>query len=430
MTLVKTGSVRRYWTSGTRLSQVADIMTREKFESITANLHFEDEKYCGRTKKFQLIVDRFNEIAGQLYMEENLSIDEQIIAYKGTKSSMRQYNPKKPKKWGWKIFALSGESGLIHAVEFYGQDVSIPVDGENVNKPGQVVLRLARNIPPGRNFKLFFDNWFNSPGVQVALALRQIWSIGTLMVNRAPGLKFENKSKPERGTYVCKVQKQQNINLFATQWWDNKPVTLLSTFVSASPEGNVKRYDRANQKYLNITSPACIAVYNKHMGYVDEINSYLGRFRVTTHCRARAYFKIFLNFVNIVATNCWIQYTRDCKKHQISKKERFPLYNFKARLAESLCLTDVALVHSRRSVLDQSICKRRQPGPRPNAPTNDLRLDDIGHWPIGVGSSERGGNCRIPGCKSKPVTKCSKCNVFLCITAKDCFLTFHTVKNL
>ena len=145
-----------------------------------------------------------------------------------------------------------------------------------------------------RYFKLILDNWFNSPGVQVALAMGQIWSnIGTLMVNRAPGLNVENKSKPERGTYVCKVQKQQNITLFATQWWDNKPVTLLSTFISGSPEGSVKRYDRANQKYLNIASPACIAVYNKHLGHVDEINSYLDRFRATTHCRARAYLKFF-----------------------------------------------------------------------------------------------------------------------------------------
>ena len=65
-------------------------MTCEKFESITANLHFDDEKYSGRTKQFQLIVDRFNEVAGQLYMEEHLSNDEQLIPYQDTKSSIRQ----------------------------------------------------------------------------------------------------------------------------------------------------------------------------------------------------------------------------------------------------------------------------------------------------------------------------------------------------
>ena len=66
MTLVKTGSVRRCWTSGTRINQVADTMTRGKFENNTTSPHLEDGKNNGRTKKFQPIVDCFNEVAGQL----------------------------------------------------------------------------------------------------------------------------------------------------------------------------------------------------------------------------------------------------------------------------------------------------------------------------------------------------------------------------
>ena len=43
------------------------------------------------------------------------------------------------------------------------------------------------------------------------------------------------------------------------------------------------------------------------MGRVDDINSYLGRFR-TTQNRKRAYIKIFLRFVNIMATNAQLKY--------------------------------------------------------------------------------------------------------------------------
>ena len=81
MTLVKTGSIRRYWSAGKRYPPIADSMSRNRFESITVSLHFEDENYNERTKKF--IIDRFNSVATQLYMEKNPTIDEQIITYKG-----------------------------------------------------------------------------------------------------------------------------------------------------------------------------------------------------------------------------------------------------------------------------------------------------------------------------------------------------------
>ena len=368
-------------------------------------------------------------MAATIYLEENLSVDEQIIAYKGRKSSLRQYNPRKPKKWGWKVFVLSGRLGIIHKIEFYGETVSTALGGENVNKPGQVVLRLAENIPSGRNFKLFFDNWFNSPGLQIALALRQIWSIGTLMVNRAPGLKFDHIVKPARGSYVTKTMKIQDVQLFATQWFDNKPVTVLSTFCAGEPEVSLRRYDRVSKTHVAVQAPQSISVYNKHMGYVDEINSYLGRFRVTTHFRTRAYLKIFLNFVNIIATNCWAQYRRDAEREGDGKKDTMSLYVFKSLLAESLCKTKASRP-GRRASLDEIPIKRPRPGPKSTLPMADIRLDRTGHWPIGIGSSMRGGNCKMPGCKSKPVTKCEKCDVHLCVAAKNCFKVFHTVERL
>ena len=78
--------------------------------------------------------------------------------------------------WGWKVEG-SEKLGLgsvcsfwsiILKTEFYVGNVQAPLDGGIVKKPGQVVLRLAKLIPTERSFKLFFDNWFNSPGLQVA----------------------------------------------------------------------------------------------------------------------------------------------------------------------------------------------------------------------------------------------------------------------
>ena len=167
MTIVKMGATRRYWSKQLHLDFVAKTMTSEKFESIIRYLHFkEDPAQAGsRTRKFQRIIDHFNSVSSEYGMKEHLSIDEQIISYKGIKSSLLQYNRKKPKEWGYKLFLLCGEGGIIHQVEFYGQEVTVDPEWNAVGKSGQIVLRMAKSIPEHKNHKLFFDNWFNSPNV-------------------------------------------------------------------------------------------------------------------------------------------------------------------------------------------------------------------------------------------------------------------------
>jgi len=50
---------------------------------------------------------------------QHQSIDEAMIAFKG-RSSMKQYMPKKPTKWGFKVWVQSdSRSGYIHQMEFY-----------------------------------------------------------------------------------------------------------------------------------------------------------------------------------------------------------------------------------------------------------------------------------------------------------------------
>ncbi|KRY25671.1 PiggyBac transposable element-derived protein 3, partial [Trichinella britovi] len=46
------------------------------------------------------------------------SIDEEIIPYKG-RNKLKQYIPKKPKKWGFKVNARTGVSGLLYDFCFY-----------------------------------------------------------------------------------------------------------------------------------------------------------------------------------------------------------------------------------------------------------------------------------------------------------------------
>ena len=167
--------------------------------------------------------------------------------------------------------------------------------------------------------------------------------------------------------------------------------SVLSSFCAANPETEVQRFDRRTRSYMAVPAPDCITVYNKHMGYVDEINSYLGRYLISTHVRNRAYLKIFFNFVNIVATNCWIQYRRDSE--DLPKSEILDLYSFKANLADSLCRQNKVARVPRSGPPP----KRPRPGRKSGLPPSDIRLDQLGHWPIGVGSEHRGriANCPV-----------------------------------
>ena len=48
----------------------------------------------------------------------------------------------------------------------------------------------------------------------------------------------------------------------------------------------------------------------------------------------------FSRFLNIVATNCWIEYNSDCHHEQVPKNEKLLVYAFKSPIADSLFKMD------------------------------------------------------------------------------------------
>ncbi|KAI0218376.1 hypothetical protein LSAT2_029914, partial [Lamellibrachia satsuma] len=114
------------------------------------------------------------------------SIDEQVVPFKG-KSILKTYNPKKPKKWGYKIFVLSGVDDLIHSLEIYTGKIE-PCPGQpDIKASGNIVLRLLAAIPRGVLHNIYCDNWFTSVGLQTTLSKQGIACLGTVRSNRLPG---------------------------------------------------------------------------------------------------------------------------------------------------------------------------------------------------------------------------------------------------
>ncbi|KAJ8884000.1 hypothetical protein PR048_015856 [Dryococelus australis] len=111
---------KMYWAKNTRVDKVADMMSRDSWVEIKSNLHTNDnakqvqKNNPNRDKLFKvrpminLLLPKFQSIP----KDQLLCIDEQIVPFKG-ESSVKQYNPRKPHKWGYKIFVLCDNKGMI-----------------------------------------------------------------------------------------------------------------------------------------------------------------------------------------------------------------------------------------------------------------------------------------------------------------------------
>lgn len=118
---------------------------------------------------------------------------------------MKQYLPSKPHKWGYKIFSFCGVDGMMYDFEVYTGKI-LPVPGEpDLGASSNVVLDLVKSVPTGINHLLYFDNWFTSLPLMTILPKKQILCLGTIRVNRLPGISFiVTKNSKQEGVHTKK----------------------------------------------------------------------------------------------------------------------------------------------------------------------------------------------------------------------------------
>uniref|UniRef100_A0A3P8SS87 PiggyBac transposable element-derived protein domain-containing protein n=1 Tax=Amphiprion percula TaxID=161767 RepID=A0A3P8SS87_AMPPE len=421
---------RMYWSSECRVSQVADIMSRSRWEEIKHFIHFCDNMAPNNGDKLfkvRSLIDSLLPKFQALPQDQMLSIDEQMVPFKG-RSSLKQYIPKKPYKWGYKIFVLCDTKGLVHSFDIFSGKTD-PAPGQpDIGESGNVVLKLARVIHGTVNHLLYFDEWFSSLDLFVALANKGIPALGTVRENCLQGCTFSadtEMKKKGRGTFEEQEAVVDGVEVRAVKWFDNRGVVVASTFASAQPVSSVERWDRRLKQNVSVECPSIISLYNKFVGGVDALDALIAQYRI--HIRSKKYYhRLFFHFVDMVIVNSWLLYRRDCESLCVPRKLQKDLLAFRISIARALCMQGKDLSRKRGPPsldVEREFEKKKHRGPAKAIPTQEVRSDAVGHWPVVERERQR---CKHPKCKGQTVFKCSKCNVHLCLNKNhNCFREFH-----
>ncbi|XP_049901068.1 piggyBac transposable element-derived protein 2-like isoform X1 [Epinephelus moara] len=422
---------RMYWSSACRVSQVADVMSRDRWEEIIHFIHFSDNMAPNngdRLFKVRSLIDSLLPKFQALPQAQMLSVDEQMVPFKG-RSSLKQYIPEKPYKWGYKIFVLCDTEGLVHSFDIFAGKIG-PAPGQpDIGASGNIVLKLAQDIHDAANHLLCFDNRFSSLDLFVALANKGIPALGTVKQSCLKGCSFSEDTeikKKRRGTFEEQQVDVDNVEIRAVKWFDNSGVIVASTFASARPVSNIERWDRKLKKKVSVECPGIISLYTKFMGRVDALDALIADYRI--HIRSKKYYhRFFFHFVDMVIVNSWLLYRRDCESLSVPRKKQMDLLAFRTSIAQALCMQGKDLSKNKRgppsSDVEREFEKKKRRGPAKAIPTQEVRSDAVGHWPVVERERQR---CKFPNCKGQTVFKCAKCNVHLCLNKnKNCFREFH-----
>uniref|UniRef100_W5N3T8 PiggyBac transposable element-derived protein domain-containing protein n=1 Tax=Lepisosteus oculatus TaxID=7918 RepID=W5N3T8_LEPOC len=286
MGVVEMPAMEDYWASDTRYDKIADVMPIKRFKCLSRMLHFQNnlvpESREDRLVKIRPVIDHMRNKCSQIESENQFSIDEMMVPYKGRKAgSLRQYLP--AKVLGFKIFVHGCVSGFVYDFFVYkGKstfDVATQIPLKEFGLGANVVLHLCKTIRNPPNCVVYFDNFFTSLSLLTylkdSMGLR---NLGTIRKNRL-GCKLEDDQELlKRGRGSFDYQVDNDAQLAIVKWSDSKTVTLVSTLVSVMPVGEVKRFSKKKGRQI-VPCPQIVAEYNNHMGGVDLADMMIALYR-------------------------------------------------------------------------------------------------------------------------------------------------------
>ena len=291
MGIIKLPSYRNYWSGALRYRAIADVMSRNRFEILSRYLHFVDndsvQDVSDKLFKIRPILTAVRNECLKVEPEEYHSVDEQIIPPKTKYTKIRQYNPKKPRKCGFKNLVRAGASGFMYMFYLYGgKESQEKTPYSHLQKTAQVVAKLYVDLPRNVGHKVFFDNWFTTLDLMLYFKKEGILAVGTIRGNRIQGCPLVGNKEIEKGNREdLDYRVGNNSGVIIVKWLDNNVVQLCSNFVGVCPVETIERWVKKDQARKEIPCPQIVKAYNKSMGGVELADMLISLYLVEVKTR-------------------------------------------------------------------------------------------------------------------------------------------------
>ncbi|XP_047106492.1 piggyBac transposable element-derived protein 4-like [Schistocerca piceifrons] len=176
--------------------------------------------------------------------------------------------------------------------------------GPEVGLGESVVLQLTKSLS-GLGCEIYIDNFFNSPALQYYLGLQNIRSCGTVHTNRKNiPMTFPPDKEMKRGDSYS----LSSNGLTIIKWMDNKPVFLMTNFISPIPCTTVKRRQSGSSEKINVQCALMIRKY-KWMGGVDLTDQKKVTYEIDRKAKIKYYMRIFFDLLDIGVNNAYVIYS-------------------------------------------------------------------------------------------------------------------------
>ncbi|KAL4142153.1 hypothetical protein QTP88_004670 [Uroleucon formosanum] len=412
--------IRMYWNLVLKMNVFVENMNRNRFFTLRTNFHVIDNLKINKNNKDKFVkvrpmFDCLKRRCGQLNIEKNVSIDEQMIPFKG-QLNIKQYMKGKPCPWGIKNFVMCGASGLMYNFVLY-QGKATEFDQHFLKQfglGGTVVLTLVQTLEINKHF-LFFDNYFSGYNLMERLTQKQIYAISTIRENRfakPPLLNDKIMASKGQGTTDEITNIENTITL--VKWYDNKSVNMCSNFIASGIPDTVQRWNKKEKKYVSVERPEIIKLYNQSMGGVDKYDQLISYYRIFLKSKKWTLRMVF-HAVDMAITNSWLEYYLDCKNLNIPNKDRMDLLEFRLRLADNLInVGNVNTPKRQRGRPREDSSLENSPSPSPTRakynsrevrPFYETKTDLIGHYPASDDNNEATRQYMISKTKKKSKKK-------------------------
>lgn len=423
MGIARLPSYDDYWKAGIlNMPWFASIMTRKRFRELSRYFHLADNKksvekgHPDYSKLFKLggLDEKLSALFSRMYHpSRNLSIDEQMVGMK-SRLSFIQYMPKKPKKFGVKVWACcDAETAYCLKFQIY---TGASDNGSENGLSHRVVFDLMKDYLD-KGYNLFVDNFYTSLRPVQNLQARKTFVCGTIRANRGEFPKEFKDAKLAAGQSVY----LEMDGIVAVHWKDKRNVFVMSSF-----HGNEETTVHRNRG--DIIKPLMIQSYNNNLGGVDRCDQYLSYYGLNRKS-LKWWKKVFFRLLDMAIVNSMLLFFK--KNPQLQKKK-----NASKKFREMLVYEMV------QPFLYEQADNLTQPAGRPSLePKTKSKVDVLDSTRL-TGkhyASKRNPRrkCCVCAYKRDPntgkrsnkrtVNYCAKCEKYVC---ERCFKDFHSKSKI